>query len=107
MASRSPRGNADSNPLPTDSTVTIRLSDMQTGSLRIQNPSSELENVSKARVTSISSESSACVGSDSNGSTSPTSSTCVDWEELEKTEEQEPRDEGTDEVSGKSRDESI
>lgn len=34
----------------------------------------------------------------SSSTTSSDSSTRVDWEELEKTEEQEPRDEGSDEV---------
>jgi hypothetical protein len=38
----------------------------------------------------------------SSASSSAPSNTTVDWEELEKTEEQEPRDETTDEVCWKN-----
>lgn len=84
-------------PLPTSSMITVRLSDIpvfpdidedleptgsQEGSLRQSPPSS----TRSSRSSSQTSESSASIPS-------------VDWEGLEKTEEQESKDESTDDVS--------
>lgn len=72
--------------------VTVRLSDIQ-----IHPVGDESSRNSKGRSSSVSSLSSNASALSDGGSTSP-SNISVDWEELEKTEEQEPRDEGTDDV---------
>lgn len=101
MENRSPRMHTDSNPLPTDSMVTVRLSVHHPEPLPKPNIFPELESLAARRASQISLQSSISSSSSSShdGMTSPTSSGSVDWEELEKTEEQEPRDEGTDDVS--------
>jgi hypothetical protein len=87
-----------SNPLPhftrqaTNSMVTVRLSDVQ-----IHPP---LELNSETREERLSDDSSGSSGrstATSDALTSPEDDS-VDWEELEKTEEQEARDQGNDEV---------
>jgi hypothetical protein len=88
-------------PTPTNSMITVRLSDCQSYKER---PASETPYDSRrdsghsipSRPRSISlasSRHSSPTSSPDSGSLSP-----VDWDVLEKTEEQEPKDEGTDEV---------
>jgi len=77
---------------PTNSMVTVRLSDE-----RIEPPQVTLGCDPKRRSSSVASRSSIASAGSDTGSSSP-SNTSVDWEILEKTEEQEPKDEGTDEV---------
>ncbi len=84
--------NSDNLPLPTDSMVTVRLSDVQIHPIIEESPRN-----SKARTSSVSSRSSSASIASDSGSTSP-SNTSVNWEGLEKTEEQEARDQATDEV---------
>lgn len=84
-----PRNNS---PLPTDSMVTVRLSDTQ-----IHPISNDSVRNSRRRSSSANSHSSSTSARSSTRSSTP-SNTTVDWEELEKTEEQEPRDQATDEV---------
>jgi hypothetical protein len=84
-----PRNNS---PLPTDSMVTVRLSDAQTHPV-----SNDSARNSRRRSSSTKSHSSSISAISSTRSSTP-SNTTVDWEELEKTEEQEPRDQATDEV---------
>jgi hypothetical protein len=120
---RLPRTRTDSDPVPTDSMVTIRLSDNQSAGAQekfsidtaIANNEKviEVDTWDPSATTSPVAEScqspveTLCSGSpstprsrsNSNASGSPTTSTSVDWEGLEKTEEQEPRDEGTDDVN--------
>jgi len=84
-----PRNNS---PLPTDSMVTVRLSDAQ-----INPVSNDSVRNSTRRSSSANSHSSSISARSSTRSSTP-SNTTVDWEELEKTEEQEPRDQATDEV---------
>lgn len=90
-------------PLPTDSMITVRLSDAQLlaephiieESLD-QQTSTVLKHESNTRVTSPSSRHSSRSSSQSSRVSSTSNS--VDWEGLEKTEEQELKDEATDEV---------
>ena len=84
-----PRNNS---PLPTDSMVTVRLSDAQ-----IHPVSNDSVRNSRRRSSSTKSHSSSTSVGSSTRSSTP-SNTTVDWEELERTEEQEPRDQATDEV---------
>ena len=86
----------NTSPLPTDSMVTVRLSDAQLHPI----VNDSVRN-SKRRSSSVDSQSSGVSARSSNRSSTP-SNTTVDWEELEKTEEQEPRDQATDEVCGRS-----
>lgn len=91
-------------PLPTDSMVTVRLSDallLQSESLQQDEtePTYELEEPQLDQHRSPSTASFRSSNSSSARSSSSSSrSNSVDWEELEKTEEQEPKDECTDEV---------
>ena len=85
-----------SSPLPTDSMITVRLSDAQ-----IRPLPDESVRTSKRRSSSVNSQSSSASARSSTRSSTP-SNTTVDWEELEKTEEQEPRDQATDEVCSKN-----
>jgi hypothetical protein len=80
--------------LPTDSMVTVRLSDAQ-----IQPIVNHSARASK-RSSSVNSNASNVSARSSTRSSTP-SNTTVDWEELEKSEEQEPRDQTTDEVCWK------
>ena len=150
QAAKIPRQHTDSNPIPTDSMVTVRLSDPTPPSLEGEvtldceytspyyedeetvivhdsEPSNEdtivetddVEQVSelaaKTKLHRISTASSSMPSireevesehssgtfharSNSSGTASSADTTTVDWDELEKTEEQEPRDEGSDEV---------
>jgi hypothetical protein len=82
----------NTSPLPTDSMVTVRLSDAQ-----IHPVSNDSVRNSRRRSSSANSHSSSISAISSTRSSTP-SNTTVDWEELEKTEEQEPRDQATDEV---------
>ena len=79
-------------PTPTDSMVTVRLSDPQ-----INPTANDSVRTSKRRSSSVNSQSTSVSARSSARSSTP-SNTTVDWEELEKTEEQEPRDQATDEV---------
>lgn len=82
------------SPPDTDSLVTVRLSDVK---LDAEPDSEDLQTpLSPDRPESISSSLRSRSTSSSNGSDSAVNDT-VDWEELDKSEEQEPRDEGTDE----------
>jgi hypothetical protein len=78
--------------LPTDSMVTVRLSDAH-----IQPTVRDSVRTSKRRSSSANSHTSSISARSSTRSSTP-SNTTVDWEELEKTEEQEPRDQASDEV---------
>lgn len=83
-----------SSPPDTDSLVTVRLSDVK---LSVEPVLEDQETLSaRSRSESDSSSFRSRSTSSSNGSDSPVNDT-VDWEELDKTEEQEPRGEGTDE----------
>ena len=94
-------------PLPTSSMITVRLSDYQSdGEERATDTPNESPRnsghslASRPRSISVaSSRSSTTMSSEESGPFSP-----VDWDELEKTEEQEPKDEGTDDVSGQDAD---
>lgn len=80
--------------IPTDSMVTVRLSDAQNSPDIEDNDDQPTKETLVSRRQSLASQS-------SNGSeTSDRSSlVSVDWDELERTEEQEPRSENADEVS--------
>ena len=78
-------------PLPTDSMVTVRLSDVQ-----IYSEVGVADQSPRGRSASESSHTTGHSSSASEESMSPTAS--VDWAELEKTEKQEPKSEGADEV---------
>lgn len=85
--------NTNSLPLDTDSLVTVRLSDVKPAAkpaLDDQQTSS-----SPTRPASSSSSLRSRSTSSSHGSDTPINE-ILDWEELDKSEEQEPRDEGTD-----------
>jgi hypothetical protein len=88
---KTPRSNS---PLPTDSMVTVRLSDAQ---IHPVSNDSVRNSRTRTRSSSANSHSSSISARSSTRSSTP-SNTTVDWEELEKTEEQEPRDQATDEV---------
>lgn len=83
-----------SSPHDTDSLVTVRLSDVAL----IDQPNQKEQQTfcSPHRTESDCSSLRSRSTSSSNGSDSAVNDT-VDWEELDKSEEQEPRDEGTDE----------
>jgi len=91
-------------PLPTDSMITVRLSDVQlpTHSAALQDPAQELnaaaveQNSRTSVATSLTRTSSRASSSSSQDSSTSNS---VDWEGLERTEEQELKDDATDEVS--------
>ena len=80
--------------MSTDSLVTVRLSELQ--DLPEEQDEAKQETKVTSRASSITSRTSSAP---SDSSTDSGSATSVNWEGLEKTEEQEPRDEGTDEVS--------
>ncbi len=84
-------------PLPTSSMITVRLSDCHTlnseQAVSSTRSSPRNSNASLAKSQSDSSSRGSTPSGSSDSVLSP-----VDWEILEKTEEQEPRDEGTDEV---------
>jgi hypothetical protein len=86
-----PRNNS---PLPTDSMVTVRLSDAQ---IHPVSDDAVRDSRRSRRSSSVNSHASSISARSSTRSSTP-SNTTVDWEELEKTEEQEPRDRATDEV---------
>lgn len=81
-------------PLPTstDSMITVRLSDAH-----LTTKDSPVEDDTTDMVPG-SNYSRSCSRSSRRSSQSSTLSTSVDWEELEKTEEQEHKDDATDEV---------
>lgn len=89
-------------PLPTDSMITVRLSDAD-----LESEPVELEQVTEeqniesadqtARTSTISSTSSVSSRPSSRSSQASGTSNSVDWEGLEKTEEQEAKDVATDE----------
>lgn len=83
-----------SSPLNTDSLVTVRLSDVQLAAKPLVEHQSAPS--PRSRLESISSSLRSRSTSSSNGSDFAFNDT-VDWEELDKSEEQEPRHEGTDE----------
>lgn len=95
-------------PLPTDSMVTVRLSDALFEAEPIdqdeveQTYEEEQPQVEQHRSPSTASFQSS-TSSSSRISTSSSRSNSVDWEVLEKTEEQEPKDECTDEVCTETR----
>lgn len=78
--------------MSTDSLVTVRLSELQ--DLPEEQDEAKQETKVTSRASSITSRTSSAP---SDSSTDSGSATSVNWEGLEKTEEQEPRDEGTDE----------
>ena len=93
-------------PLPRDSMITVRLSGYGSSARDSRSEAEDEENkhdtqggsqrdsiVSSPRAAGIVSSQASSVHSSRSASISP-----VDWEVLEKTEEQEPRDEGTDDV---------
>ena len=83
-------------PLPTSSMITVRLSDCQEGdevAVSSLNSSPRMSTASRARSESDASSRASTPSGSSNSMLSP-----VDWEELEKTEEQEKKDDGSDEV---------
>lgn len=83
-----------SSPPDTDSLVTVRLSDVK---LAAEGEHDDQQTPSSpSRAQSVSSSLRSRSTSSSNGSDSAIND-AVDWEELDKSEEQEPRDEGTDE----------
>lgn len=90
-------------PLPRDSMITVRLSDAQLlaesptteESLDLQTPTA-LQHDLTATIASTSSRPSSRASSES--SRISTTSNSVDWEGLEKSEEQEVKDDATDEV---------
>jgi Rab-GTPase-TBC domain len=87
---------SSSSPVHTDSLVTVRLSDVK---LATEPEVEEQETPSSPNPPeSISSSLRSRSTSSSTGSDSLINDT-VDWEELDKSEEQEPRDEGTDEAT--------
>ncbi len=93
-------------PLPTSSMITVRLSDCQSEQVlpidactppespRLSSPNSPQSLPSRPRSISVATTTSAA----STGSAESGAFSAVDWEGLEKTEEQEPKDEATDEV---------
>ena len=85
-------------PLPASSMITVRLSDCGSGTdenaLSSTASSPRNSNASLARSQSDCSSHQSTPSGSSDSVLSP-----VDWEILEKTEEQEPKDEGTDEVN--------
>ena len=83
----------NASPLPTDSMVTVRLSDAQ-----IHPVSNDSVRNSRRRRSSSANSHSSSISTRSSTRSSTPSNTTVDWEELEKTEQQEPRDQATDEV---------
>ena len=82
----------NATPTPTDSMVTVRLSDAH-----IVPVGDDSLPTTKRRSSSANSQSSSASARSSTRSSTP-SNTTVDWEELEKTEELEQRDQATDEV---------
>ena len=89
---------AENVPRPTSSMITVRLSDCQSIIDEQAEPSfassPRNSNASLARSESDSSSQGSAPSGSPDSVLSP-----VDWEGLEKTEEQEPKDEGTDDVS--------
>ena len=79
-------------PLPTNSMITVRLSDVQIHPNDGPSDAHDSSSPASSTASKRSSRSSASISDDSISLNS------VDWEGLEKTEEQEPKDEGTDEV---------
>ncbi|KIX03424.1 uncharacterized protein Z518_06976 [Rhinocladiella mackenziei CBS 650.93] len=82
-------------PLPTSSMITVRLSDIQVQADFDEEP--EPDASQEASIPHSSSPSTRSSRSSSQTSVSSTSVNTVDWEGLEKTEEQEPKDDATDE----------
>lgn len=86
-------------PLPTDSMITVRLSSDTTQS------QSDVDSVKEMNVRdSIMSDVSGTLSQSSEASQDSTTTTSVNWEDLEKSEEQEPKDEATDEVRSTAQD---
>ena len=91
-------------PLPTDSMITVRLSDaqLQAEPVEIQLTTEDINEAiaEQNSRTSVATSSVSRPSSRSSSSSSQASSTSnsVDWEELERTEEQEVKDDATDEV---------
>ena len=91
-------------PLPTDSMITVRLSDAQLEAepVDIQLTTQDINEavVEQNSRTSVATSSLSRPSSRSSSSSSQASSTSnsVDWEGLERTEEQEVKDDATDEV---------
>lgn len=91
-------------PLPTDSMITVRLSDAQLqaepamihAAMQESNEHSRGQNSRTSLATSSGSTPSS--RSSSRTSQASTTSNSVDWEGLEKTEQQELKDDATDEV---------
>lgn len=83
-------------PLPRDSMISVRLSDavLEAEPLEIEDEISQLQQPESIR----SSSQSRCSSRSNRSSTASSVSRSVDWDVLEKTEEQEVKDEGTDEV---------
>lgn len=88
--------NPENVPLPTNSMITVSLSDIQDSakSPEMVEAESPASTVSSPKCSSVCSSQ---ISSDSDGPAA------VNWEGLEKTEEQEPKDDATDEVSGRCR----
>lgn len=93
-------------PLPTDSMITVRLSDAELQTEPI--PADDSASVSYANTvvseqdahhSTTSSVSRSSSHSSRRSSLSSSAANSVDWEGLEKTEEQEVKDDATDEVS--------
>lgn len=96
--------NPENIPLPTDSMVTVRLSDanLQAEPATFQASAQELNRAiaEQNSRTSVATSSLSRTSSRSSSGSSQASSTSnsVDWEGLERTEEQEVKDDATDEV---------
>ena len=90
----SPRIRLDDKPVSTDSMVTVRLSELHEPKDTLD--SEQINSGPPSRASSVMSRSS---GRSSTSTEDSLRDRSVDWEELEKTEEQEPKDEDTDEVS--------
>ena len=90
----SPRIRLDDKPVSTDSMVTVRLSELHEPKDTLD--SEETNNGPPSRASSVLSRAS---GRSSMSTEDSLQDRSVDWEELEKTEEQEPKDEDTDDVS--------
>lgn len=90
----SPRVRVDDKPVSTDSMVTVRLSELQEPKDILD--SEQINSGPPSRASSVMSRSSVRSSTSTEDSLRDRS---VDWEELEKTEEQEPKGEDTDEVS--------
>jgi len=91
-------------PLPTDSMITVRLSDAQLQPC-LESISNSTQDLNRATVeqnshTSMAASSTSRTSSRSSSRSSQASSisNSVDWEGLERTEEQELKDDATDEV---------